>query len=81
MMKRRLLLILVYVLLLPAAVVVVGKWHIDRDAGLHGGVNQGLMFWWGVGGVVALCWAALAAWVIERRMLGGRKMRSLRWEG
>ena len=80
MVKTRLLLILVLVVLPAVAVFLAGRWHVSADVAQNGGVNQGLMMWWVVGGVVALCWSALAAWVIEQRILGDRKMRSLRWE-
>jgi hypothetical protein len=80
MVKTRLLLILVFVVLPPVVVFLAGRWHVNADAAQNGGVNQGLMIWWVVGGVVALCWSALAAWVIERRILGDREFRSLRWE-
>ncbi len=79
MVKARLSLILLLVVLPPVAVFFVGRWHVNADAAQNGGVNQGLMMWWVVGGVGALCWSALAAWVIERRILGDREFRSLRW--
>lgn len=80
MVKTRLLLILGFVVLPPVAVFLAGRWHVSADAAQNGGVNQGLMMWWIVGGVGALCWSALAAWVIERRILGERKSRSFLWE-